>query len=80
MFNSFMLRKDLYKKKNKLVLFSKIGGSRVHKVLLVVTSVSNELGKGKPLCPWQNGKNHSTVHWNFTRVSGFCFVVFAGEG
>lgn len=24
--------------------------------MLVITSMSNELGKGKPMCPWQNGR------------------------
>lgn len=42
----FIFRKDSYKKKSKLVLFSEIEGSSISGVLLVITSMQMNLGKG----------------------------------
>ena len=41
-----IFRKDSCKKKSKLVLFSEIEGSSISGVLLVITSMQMNLGKG----------------------------------
>lgn len=42
----FIFRKDSYKKKSNLVLFSEIEGSSINGVLLVITPMQINLGKG----------------------------------